>query len=86
MAEKTAHARAYDTAYESTPEQKKKRALRNKARRLMIKKGLAKVGDGKDVDHKKALKNGGTSSPDNLRVVSQTKNRGWRKGKKGYTP
>ena len=38
--------------YNAKPEQKKKRASRNKARREMIKKGLAHKGDGKDVMHK----------------------------------
>ena len=69
----------YDTAYESTPAQKKKRAMRNAARREMIKEGRAKVGDHKDVDHKHMLKDGGSNARSNLRVVSEKKNRGWRR-------
>jgi hypothetical protein len=41
--------------YNSLPEQKKNRAARNKARREM---GL-KVGDPREVDHKKPLSRGG---------------------------
>ena len=37
--------------YQGTPEQIKRRASRNKARREMIKLGKAKKGDKKDVDH-----------------------------------
>ena len=33
----------------------------------------------KDVDHKKMLDAGGSNDKGNLRVVSQTENRGWRK-------
>jgi hypothetical protein len=35
--------------YHSRPEQIKRRSSRNKARRLAIKTGKAKVGDGKDL-------------------------------------
>jgi hypothetical protein len=38
--------------YNAKPEQKKRRASRNKARRQMIAAGKAKKGDGKDVGHK----------------------------------
>lgn len=38
--------------YNAKPEQKRKRAARNKARRHMIKAGKAHKGDGKDVMHK----------------------------------
>ncbi|WP_353620489.1 HNH endonuclease [Spartinivicinus marinus] len=63
--------------YHSKPEQKKRRAMRNAARRLMIKKGLATKGDGKDVDHKD--RNPLNNSVRNLRITNQKKNRGWRK-------
>ena len=77
---------AYDTQYESTPEQKKKRAMRNAARRALEKEGKVTKGDGKDVDHKTPLNSGGTNSKTNLQVVSETTNRGWRKGQSGYKP
>jgi hypothetical protein len=70
---------AYDKAYESTPDQIKKREERNKARYQMEKAGKAKKGDGKDVDHKKMLDAGGTNSKSNMRVVTKETNRGWRK-------
>ena len=57
--------------YHSKPEQKKNRAARNAARRAM---GL-KVGDPREVDHKKPLSKGGSNSKKNLRVVSRTTNR-----------
>lgn len=57
--------------YHSKPEQKKNRAKRNKARREM---GL-KVGDPREVDHKKPLSKGGGNGKKNLRVVSRTTNR-----------
>jgi 5-methylcytosine-specific restriction endonuclease McrA len=62
--------------YHSKPEQRKKRAMRNKARRIM---GL-KVGDKREVDHKKPLSKGGSNSKKNLRVVSRATNR--KKGNK----
>lgn len=71
----------YDAWYNAKPEQKKKRAMRNAARRKLMREGLVHKGDGKDVDHKKMLKDGGGNSRSNLRVTSQEKNRGWRRGK-----
>lgn len=64
----------YDS-YQGTPEQIKKRAERNKARREMEKGGLVKKGDGKDVDHKQPLSKGGTNARSNLRVKSASDNR-----------
>ena len=62
--------------YHSRPEQKKNRAARNKARRVM---GLKK-GDPREVDHVKPLDKGGGNERSNLRVVSRRVNR--RKGAK----
>jgi 5-methylcytosine-specific restriction endonuclease McrA len=76
----------YNRAYEARPDQKKKRAMRNAARRKLMREGLVRKGDGKDVDHKKPLDSGGTNARSNLRVVSVKKNRGWRKGKSSYNP
>jgi len=77
---------AYDKAYNARPDQLKKRAARNAARRELIKEGLVQKGDGKDVDHKKPLDAGGTNDRSNLRVTSQKQNRGWRRGKSSYNP
>lgn len=66
-------------AYESTPEHTAQRVARNKARREAIAAGQAHVGDGKDVDHKKMLDQGGSNDKDNRRVVDAKDNRAWRK-------
>lgn len=62
--------------YHSKPAQKKNRNARNKARRDQ---GL-KVGDPREVDHKKPLSQGGSNSKSNQRVVKRSTNR--KKGKK----
>ena len=77
---------AYDKAYNARPDQVNKREMRNAARAKLMRDGKVSKGDGKDVDHKKPLKNGGSNSQSNLEVKSQTENRGWRKGKSGYNP
>lgn len=69
--------------YDSKPEQIKKRAQRNAARRKMEKAGKVRKGDGKDVDHKNRKTSDNSSS--NLRVTSASKNRSYsRKGEKGH--
>lgn len=74
-----AKARDYESEYKAfhgKPEQIKNRASRNAARAKMTEKlGKAAVA-GKDVDHKKPLKDGGTNDPKNLRLQSVSKNRG----------
>lgn len=69
--------------YQGTPEQIKNRAKRNAARREMVEDGRVHKGDGKDVDHRKALINGGSNRESNLRVLSQKANRGFRRDSKG---
>jgi hypothetical protein len=65
--------------YQGTPEQIAKRSQRNKARRLMEKDvGKAAIA-GKDVNHKRMIKDGGTNARSNLEVSSVAKNRGWEK-------
>lgn len=64
--------------YHAKPEQKKNRAQRNAARRELMKAGQVHKGDGKDVDHKKPIRSGGSNARSNLRVTSVSKNRGWR--------
>jgi len=71
-------ARDYQREYalfHGKPEEIKRRAERVKARRLMEKTGAATKGDGKDVDHIRPLKNGGTSARSNLRMRSKSANR-----------
>lgn len=65
--------------YQGKPEQIAKRSENNKARRIVAAKlGKAAIA-GKDVDHKKMLKDGGSNAPSNLRVSSVHINRGWNK-------
>ena len=59
--------------YNSSPEQKKRRAERNAARREMEAKGKVRKGDGKDVDHRNH--NTSDKSSKNLRVMSKSANR-----------
>jgi hypothetical protein len=61
--------------YHAQPEQIKKRGQRVKARRMLEKEGAVAKGDGKDVDHKKPLRSGGSTTRSNLRVRSVKANR-----------
>jgi len=56
-----------------SPLRRKKRAMRNKARRVVAKAGLVKKGDGKDVHHKDG--NAMNNKRGNLTVKSASKNR-----------
>lgn len=70
---------AYQREYNARPENVAKRVKNNAARREAIREGEAKVGDGKDIDHRTPLDKGGTNDKDNLRVRDRKPNRGWRK-------
>ena len=73
MAKKRNYRREYDT-YHKRKRQKKRRAGRNKARRMMIKKkGKSKL-QCKDVHHKD--RNPRNNKRSNLRIQSKKKNRG----------
>ena len=65
--------------YNAKPEMVKKRTMNNQARRKLEKEGLVRKGDGKDVDHKKPLRAGGSNARSNLRVQSKSQNRAWAK-------
>ena len=65
--------------YNSKPEQKKRRAARNAARRKMIASGKARKGDGKDVAHKD--NNPKNNSSKNLSMQSKAKNRSFARNK-----
>lgn len=60
--------------HKNKPNRVKDRAARNGARSEMEKEGRVKKGDGKHVDHKKELVNGGSKGKKNLRVVSEKTN------------
>lgn len=68
-------------AYNAQPEQKKRRAERNAARRDLEKQGRVKKGDGKDIDHKNH--NTSDRSSKNLRVISKSANRAKNLGRGG---
>lgn len=68
--------------YHSRPEQKKKRAARNAARRQAEKKGQVRKGDGKDVHHVRPLAKGGSNNSSNLRAVKRSTNRSFARNKK----
>lgn len=69
--------------YDGTEAVKKKRAQRNKARRMLEREGVVHKGDGKDVDHKKPLSKGGTTTRSNLRVKDSNANRSYKRTSKG---
>lgn len=60
--------------YHSTPEQKKRRAERNAARRKAVDAGRAKKGDGKEVDHIGAPRTGSLEHVP-TQVISKRNNR-----------
>jgi hypothetical protein len=71
-----AQIRKHGKTYQAKPSQVANRTKRNAARAKVVKaKGAAAV-RGKDVDHKRQLKNGGTNAKGNLRIQSRAKNRG----------
>lgn len=75
-------ARDYKKEYENyqgKPEQKKRRAMRNKARRQLMREGRVRKGDGKDVDHKIPLVKGGGNGRSNTRVRSRSSNRSFKR-------
>ena len=64
--------------YNRKPEQKKRRAMRNRARRNMIAAGKAHKGDGKDVGHVDGNPmNTPKKGTSNLRMQSQRSNRSY---------
>lgn len=69
--------------YQGKPEQIANRSARNSARRVMVAAGKASKGDGKDVDHKKALSKGGSNHASNLRTVSASENRSFPRNARG---
>ena len=69
--------------YDGTPEVKKKRAQRNKARRMLEREGVVHKGDGKDVDHKKPLSKGGTTARSNLTAKPASANRSFKRTSSG---
>ena len=74
-ARRRAHAK-----YNSKPEENKRRAQRNAARREMIRAGKARKGDGKDVAH--LDNNTANNSKSNLQMQSKAKTRSFPRNSK----
>ncbi len=68
------YRKEYDN-YHAKPEQKKRRAGRNKARTIATRAGAVRKGDGKDIDHKDG--NPRNNKRSNLRVTTQKANRSY---------
>lgn len=78
------YKRDYKQEYASEDKQRRhQRSLRNQARQTMISKGKARVGDGKDVGHKKALSRGGSNTLANLAIQSRESNRSFSRKSSG---
>lgn len=74
---------AYMAERQKSPEEVAKRVARNKARREAIREGVVKKGDGKEIDHKRMLDQGGSNARSNRQVVDASENRAWRKKNPG---
>lgn len=87
MAKPEIHARKekrnYQQEYQNESKQRREaRAERNQARRIMVKEGKAKVGDGKDVGHVRAIGKGGTNALANLEMQNPSHNRSFNRNSK----
>lgn len=69
--------------YHSSPEQRHNRSLRTVARNAAIADGKASRGDGKDLDHRRALSKGGSNAKSNQRMVSASSNRSFARNADG---
>lgn len=69
--------------YHAKKEQRANRSERTVARNKSNAEGRTSKGDGKDLDHKRPLSKGGTSSRSNLRVVSASSNRSFARNSDG---
>ena len=72
----------YDS-YHAKPEQIKNRAQRNKARGMLESEGIVRKGDGKDVDHKRPLSKGGTTTRSNIVAKPKSANRSFKRTSSG---
>jgi hypothetical protein len=75
-----AYTRNYQREYEIEPKSRRKmRANRNLARRIMLRKGKVKKGDGKDVHH---VGGNALNKKSKLKVMAASKNRSYARNKK----
>ena len=75
MATKPKRNYAQEAKWQDKPEHRAEQAARMRARRKMQKAGRVKPHDGKEVDHKKFVSEGGSNANSNLRVVDRSTNR-----------
>ena len=74
-----AYKRNYQREYAIEPKsRRKKRANRNLARRIMMRKGKVQKGDGKDVHH---VGGNALNKKSKLKVISASKNRSYARNK-----
>lgn len=66
---------AYDRAYQKRPEVRRRHILRLRARRAAVKKYGEAALKGKDVDHIRSLKAGGSNVGSNIRLRATRANR-----------
>ena len=76
------YKKEYDS-YHAKPEQIKNRAQRNKARGMLEREGVVRKGDGKDVDHKRPLSKGGTTTRSNIVAKPKSANRSFKRTNTG---
>jgi len=74
------YRREYDS-YQGKPEQIKRRAMRNAARRE-YEETHGDQSSKVDIDHRKPIVKGGRNDPDNLRAVDRNINRSFRRTKR----
>ena len=84
MPESTKQKLKYMAAYNRQPEQKALGVDRRRAARAAVRDGTSPIGDGKDLAHRVAASNGGSTTKNNLQVEAASSNRDWRKGQSGY--
>jgi hypothetical protein len=82
MTKKRNYDKEYDN-YQGTEKQKKNRAKRNAARKMLADKGRVSKGDGKHVAHKTAVSKGGGNDKSNLVVKNAKDNLSYPRTKTG---
>jgi 5-methylcytosine-specific restriction endonuclease McrA len=84
MASSPNYVRNYQQEYKTeTKKRRHERALRNRARRALVKRFGKTALRGKDVDHRIPLDKGGSNALSNLRPLAPRNNRSFRRNSKG---